>query len=153
MEAVSLRSSFMKPNSSPEADNVKKVLLYCRIVQVQAGQLKMSLPDLVSKGITAGTLPVKIYTLVPVLVGRIPSLFTYILKSKKFTASVVEHAVHHDLDAAFVAEGDECFKGVIVAQTPVNQLIIPCIVAMAGGFKQWPYVDGIAAQGTDVGNP
>ena len=138
---------------NPKPDDVKEIGPYIRVKEVQAGQFKMSLPGFVSKGIAAGALPVKVHPLIPVLIGGIPALFLYVLKGKKFTSRVIEHAVHYYLYALLVALGHKISERIIIAQTPVHQLIISGIVSMAGGFKNRAYVDGAAAQGADVGNP
>ena len=130
----------------PEADYVEEVLPHRGVKQIQAGQFEVSLPGLEAEGIAQGALPVEVDSLVPVFVGGVPAFLADVAEGEEFPACVVEHAVHHHLDPALVAEGHKFFKVAVVAQTPVHQLVIPGVVTVAGGLEQRSYVDGVETQ-------
>ena len=52
-----------------------------------------------------------------------------------------------------MAESDKSSEIIVCSQTPVHQLIIPCIVAVSRGLKQRADVNGAAVQAFDMGNP
>ena len=54
---------------------------------------------------------------------------------------MVEDAVHHDTDSAFVAEPHEAGKVFIGAQTPVHEAEVSRVVAVGGRLKKRPDVD------------
>ena len=66
---------------------------------------------------------------------------------------MVKHAVHHNPDAAFVAEGDEMAKILVGSQAAVDLKEIPGIIAMRIGFKHRREIHRANPQLLQMGNP
>ena len=138
---------------NPEPDHIKQIGPDRRIKKVETGKFKMSLPCIVSKWVPAWALPVEINPFIPVFVRGIPLFFLDILKCKKLPSRMVEYTVHHHADSAVMALFHKNLKGLIIPQPSVHQLVIPGVISVAGGFKERPYVYGVASKGADVQNP
>ena len=137
----------------PEADGVQEVILHLRILQIQAGEIELSLPGVVAEGVAHGALPLEGDAPVPVPVGGIPPPLLDIPEGEKLPACVVEDRVDHHPDAGPVAGVHKVPKFPVGAQPPVHQAEIPGVVAVGGGLKQGPYVQGAEAQILQIGDP
>lgn len=104
-------------------------------MQVEFDELHMSFPALVPKAVVIGSIAAEvdmepIYFVAPLASG------TDVLESEKAAADMVEHAVEHDADAAFLKFFDQTFKIGVVAQPPVHVEKINRVVAVPFAFKQ-----------------
>ena len=88
----------------------------------------MTLPGLITKGISQRTVPAEVYTPVPVTVRRALPIGGNVQKCKELPACVVENSVNHHFDVRFMTQGDKVLKAFIVTQTAVHRAVVPCVI-------------------------
>ncbi len=137
----------------PKSDHVANIILHRRVVLVQFHQQIITAPVFIGKSIVIFIVPPKIHIAVPIFIRGIFPVPFYILKSKKITAGMVEHAVKNNPHPLFMALGYKIGQILVGTQPAVQFFVIRSFVPMADGFKKGADIDGVTANLFYVGNP
>lgn len=137
----------------PETDGIQNVIPDLGIVVIQAGKIPDSVPGFVTKGVSHGTAPAKVYAPVPAAVRGSVQIFADILKGKEIASCMVEYSIDDYPDSCCMAvgyKGPEVFGG---SQTPVNSAEITGVIAMGGRLEKRSDIKGRNIQVFYVWNP
>ena len=120
----------------PEPDHVTDIIPDRRIILIQLRQKVIPSPVFVGETVVVLIISPEIYPAVPVLVLRILPVLFNVLKGKKISPRVVEHAVQNHpnpLSVALLHKSGQVFIG---AKTAVQLFVIRSLIPMAHRFKQ-----------------
>ena len=112
----------------------------------------MPFPALVGEAVIVAGISIKM-NVEPVLVFRIPTLFTHILKGKKASSHMVKDTIQNNADPIFLENLTNFGKICIASQTTVYLSIISRIIAMPVRLKDRRKINGIHMETLKMGNP
>ena len=114
----------------PEADGIKMIIPYLRIIQVELWKKVMSSPCFIRKTVIVTVVSLEVNIAVPVSETTVFSVFLQVAKGKEPASGMIENSVKNDADTFLMAQMYKLFEIIVVSESLVDHAVVGSVIAV-----------------------